>query len=210
MAEARASRPVREARPDPPVSYQDFLAWADEDTHAEWVDGRIYVMSPASDRHQDLARFLTSMLSMVVEAGPDDAFVRPAPFQMKLASRPSGREPDVVVVTAAHRDRMRETHLEGPADLAVEIVSPESGARDRGEKFYEYEEAGIPEYWIVDPAREQLEVYRLEGERYQSVFMGAEGRIDSAVLDGLWLRAEWLWRTPLPRLLEGLGELGLV
>jgi len=208
MAEAEAPPPPREA-PSAPVSYEEFLAWADEDTRAEWIDGHVHVMSPASDRHQDLADFLTSVFRFVAEA-TDAGIVRSAPFQMRLDVRPSGREPDVLVVAAEHQDRLRETHLEGPADLVVEVVSPDSGARDRGEKFYEYEEAGVPEYWIVDPQREQLEVYRLRDERYQGAFMGREGRADSAVLGGLWVRAEWLWQEPLPRLLRVLRELELV
>lgn len=209
MTETHAPEPARKAPPEPPVSYDEFLEWADENTRAEWIDGEIRTMSPASAQHQRLVRFLSNVLgTWVEEREAGEVFV--APFQMKLDVRPSGREPDVLVVTAAHRDRVRETHLEGPADLVVEVVSPESGARDRGEKFYEYEAAGIPEYWIVDPARQQLEVYRLEGERYQVAFMGEEGRVESGVLEGLWVRAEWLWPRPLPRLLEVLSELGLV
>lgn len=51
----------------PRMSYEEFLAWADEDTYAEWVDGEVIMMSPESDRHQDLARFLTSVLGIYVE-----------------------------------------------------------------------------------------------------------------------------------------------
>jgi Uma2 family endonuclease len=210
MTALQASEDARRTVPEPPVSYEEFLEWADENTRAEWVDGQIQVMSPASDKHQDLVRFLTSLFSTVAEESGGEALVRPAPFQMRLEDRPSGREPDVLVVTTPHGDRVRETHLEGPADLVVEIVSPKSGPRDRGEKFYEYEAAGIPEYWIVDPDREQLEVYRLERGQYRGVFMGADGRVESEVLEGLWIRAEWLWRAPLPRLLEVLSELDLV
>ncbi len=56
---------------------------------------------------------------------------------------------------------------DGPPDLVVEVISPESVGGDRGEKFHEYEGAGIAEYWLVDPQREVLEVYVLDdGERY--------------------------------------------
>lgn len=54
-------------------------------------------------------------------------------------------------VAEEHLDRLQEMHLEGPADLVVEIVSPESRLRDRGEKFAEYELAGVSEYWLLDP-----------------------------------------------------------
>ena len=207
MTETRAPDSTEKAVPEPPVSYEEFLDWADEDVRAEWVDGHIHVMSPASDRHQDLARFLTSIFSVAAEAAPDDAIVRPAPFQMKLDR---GREPDLLVVKGEHRDRMTDTYLDGPADLVVEVISSESGTRDRGEKFYEYEEAGIPEYWLVDPEREELTVYRRKEGRYRTAFEGHEGRAESAVLDGFWIEAEWLWQDDLPKILTVLERWELV
>ena len=207
MTELRTSEEPRRTPPAPPVSYDEFLEWAEENVRAEWIDKEVRLVPPASNRHQDLVRFLTSLFSTVVEATDSGAVVRPAPFQMKLEN---GREPDVLVVTEAHRDRVHETHVEGPADLVVEVVSPGSGPRDRGDKFYEYEAAGIPEYWIVDPEREQLEVYRLVDDRYENAFMGATGRVRSDVLNGLWVQAEWFWQRPLPNVLDVLSELGLV
>jgi len=65
------------------LTYEEFLAWTDEDTLAEWVDGEVVMTSPASDRHQDLVRFLTSVMSMYVETR-NLGIVRPAPFQMRL------------------------------------------------------------------------------------------------------------------------------
>ena len=209
MTETRAPEYSRDAPPESPVSYKEFLTWADEDIHAEWINGEILTMPPASAPHQRVVQFLSRILSTwVEERDAGEVFV--APFQVKLEERPSGREPDVLVVTDEHRDRIHETHVEGPADLVVEVVSPESGPRDRGDKFYEYEAAGIPEYWIIDPERKQLEVYRLVENRYESAFMGGEGRVESTVLNGLWVRAEWFWQRPLPKVLDVLSELGLV
>ena len=112
----------------PRMTYEEFLAWADEDTLAEWVDGEVVMYSPASDRHQDMARFLTTVLSIYVETY-GLGVIRPALFQMKLER---GREPDLLFVAREHLDRLKEAYLDGPADLAVEIVSPESAGRDRG------------------------------------------------------------------------------
>ena len=101
-------------------------------------------------------------------------------------------------------------YIDGPADLAVEVVSPESGPRDRGEKFYEYEAAGVPEYWLVDPDREELVVYRLQDDRYQTAFEGREGRVESSVANGFWIEAQWLWREELPPVLDVLKRWGLL
>ena len=189
------------------MTYEEFLAWADEDTYAEWVDGDIVMVSPASTRHQDIVRFLGTVMSTYAEIRDLGRVILP-PFQMKLPN--SGREPDIIFVAKEHLDRLRETYLDGPADLVVEIVSPESGARDRGEKFYEYETAGIPEYWLIDPTREIAEFYVLERSHYRPIFVGSAGRYESRVLEGFWLNAEWLWQDPLPAvadvLLEVAGE----
>jgi Uma2 family endonuclease len=185
------------------VTYQEFLAWADEDTLAEWVDGEIIMTSPASDRHQDLADFLTSILRIYVESH-GLGWVRSAPFQMKLEH---GREPDLPFVAQEHLDRLQETFLDGPADLVVEIVSPESAGRDRGEKFDEYKAGGVREYWLVDPQIEWLGCYHLEGNHYRLAFSGKEGQYHALVLPGFWLQVEWLWQEPLPHPLRILGKI---
>ncbi len=191
----------------PRMTYEEFLAWADEDTLAEWVDGEVVMYSPASDRHQDVVRFLTAVLSVFAEIR-DLGVIRPAPFQMRLAD--SGREPDLLFVAADHLARLKETYLDGPADLVVEIVSPESAGRDRGDKFYEYARGGVPEYWLIDPEMEWAEFYQLEEGRYRVAFSGKEGRYEALVLPGFWLRVEWLWQEPLPKVLDVLRELGLI
>ena len=106
---------------------------------------------------------------------------------------------------------MRNTYLDGPADLAVEIISPESRARDQGDKFYEYEQGGVPEYWLIDPVREQAEFYQRSANGfYLPVAPDAQGRYHSAALPGLWLEVGWLWQTPLPPLLNVLKAWGLI
>jgi len=187
------------------MTYEEFLVWADEDTLAEWEDGEVVMYSPASDRHQDLADFLTAIMRIYVESR-ELGWVRSAPFQMKLDR---GVEPDLLFVAQDHLDRLRETYLDGPADLVVEIVSPESRERDRGTKFYEYEQAGIPEYWLIDPQREQAEFYQLDAQgRYHLNLPDAEGIYRSRVVPGFWLRVAWLWQPP--SVLDVLRQLGLL
>ena len=190
------------------MTYQEFLEWLDEDTLAEWVNGEVIMTSPASLPHQAISHFLAQVIGIFVEQH-DLGTVIPAPFQMRLEV--SGREPDLLFVTAHHLDRVRHTYLDGPADLVVEIVSPESAGRDRGEKFYEYEAAGIPEYWLLDPQTHRAEFYQLGSEgQYRLVAPDAEDIYRSAVLPGFWLRVGWLWQQPLPRVLDVLRELQVI
>ena len=196
--------------PSQPVhmSYEEFLDWADEDTLAEWVEGEVIVTSPASEPHQNLVGFLSSVLRTFVEQHELGQLLV-APFQMKLET--SGREPDLLFIGSDRLDRVHRTYLDGPADLAIEIVSPESAGRDRGEKYYEYEAAGIPEYWLLDPQTARAEFYQLGPEgQYRLVAPDTEGVYRSAVLPGFWLRVDWLWQQPLPRVLDVLRELNVL
>jgi len=186
------------------LSYADFLQQIDENPHVEWVDGEVVPMSPVSNQHQNVAGFLIALLRVYAEE-KHLGEVRSEPYQMKPALHLPGRAPDIFFVAQAHLDRLKKTYLEGPADLIVEIISPESRARDRGDKFFEYEQGGVPEYWIIDPTRNQAEFYqRGEDGYYRPILPDAQGRYHSAVLPGLWLQVSWLWETPLPSLLDVL------
>ena len=192
------------------ISYEEFLERIDENPHVEWVDGEIIEMSPISERHEDLSGFLKPLVRHFAEAY-NLGVVRGEPSQMKPALSLPGRAPDFFFVATAHLDRLRSTYLEGPADLVVEIISPESRARDRGDKFFEYEAAGIPEYWLLDPIREQAEFYQLDpGGIYRPAVLDAQGQYQSVVLPGLWLQVSWLWQTPLPPLLSILKAWELI
>lgn len=196
------------------ISYEEFLARYDEFAAtdaggAEWVDGEVIKMSPASDKHQDLVDFLTALLRILAET-KDSGAVRSSPFQMKTAFKPSGREPDIVFVAKENLHRLKPTYLDGAADVAIEIISPESQARDRGDKFYEYEKGGVREYWLVDSARKQVEFYLLnENGIYQTATL-ENGVFRSTVIEGFYLRVEWLWREPLPQIISILREWKLI
>jgi Uma2 family endonuclease len=197
--------------PGSKLTYEEFLAWCDEDTWAEWVDGEVVMVTPASDRHQALSGFLESVLAIYAEERGLGR-VLGAPFQMRLPEPVhSGREPDVFFIATAHLPRLKETYLDGPADLVVEIISPESRLRDRGEKFAEYQMGGVGEYWLLDPERRDADFYRLdERGRYRLSEPDRGGWYESVTLPGFRLKLEWLWQIPLPRVLDVVRELGLL
>jgi Uma2 family endonuclease len=198
---------MEKIKPKEKLSYEDFLDWCDEDTLAEWVDGEIVMYSPASNRHQDLSDFLVSILRIYTETN-GLGIVRRSPFQMKLPGDLPGREPDLIFVSNANLHRLYDTYLDGPADLAVEIISKESIDRDRGRKFVEYETAAVQEYWLIDPLRSQAEFYRFGvDDRYHVVLPDAEGIYHSDVVPGFWLQVSWLWQIPLPPSVRILAEI---
>ncbi len=204
-------RPViPEAERQPPkgkLSFQEFLEWLDEDTWAEWVEGEVEMVSPATTQHQRVQGFLWQVMGTFVRAR-ELGEVLGAPYLIELPSVLRGREPDLIFVAAPRRLEAEATHLEGAPELVVEIVSPQSVARDRGSKFVEYEMAGVSEYWLIDLLRRRAEFYQLDAEgRYALALGGAAGVYRSAVVPGFWLRVEWLWQEPLPSPLRAVAEI---
>ncbi len=199
---------LRRKPPRRRLTFEEFLEWLDEDTWAEWVDGEVVVLSPANTRHQRIAGFLAITLGLYVRER-DLGEIFTAPYLMKLPEElRRGREPDLLFVAKEHLDRIQETYLDGPADLVVEIVLKESRLRDRGDKRAEYEASGIPEYWLLDPERREVELNRLdERGRYRPVEPDEAGFYRSDVIPGFRLKAEWLWQEPLPSPLDVLAEL---
>jgi Uma2 family endonuclease len=180
-----------------------------EDTLAEWVDGEVVMTSPASKRQQTVTGFLLRILSVYPEQR-ELGRVLPAPFQMKTGPDLAGREPDVLFVAEPHLARLKDVYLDGPADLVVEVVSPESRLRDRGEKLAEYELGGVQEYWIVDPDKRQADFYVLGDDgRYERRKPDAQGIYRSAVVPGFWVDEQWLWNDPPPKTLSVLRQLGI-
>jgi Uma2 family endonuclease len=183
---------------------QEFYDLADEDTPWELLDGRL-VMSPASDRHEDLFRFLMTILSAWLdERGL--GVVRGSRYPMRLDPRWSP-EPDLLVVTRAHEQRITPQRLEGPADLVIEIASDGDPALDERDKLPRYRAASIPEIWLVSPQTSSVRVDRLDAGGQYVTDRRSHGRIDSSVLPGFWVEVGWLWEESLPSTWSCLREL---
>ncbi|MEK7311493.1 MAG: Uma2 family endonuclease [Chloroflexota bacterium] len=190
------------------MTEEEFVEWCDEDTKAEWVDGEVIVHSPASFRHVDLTGFLNAVMrsfalhyDLGVVCGPE--------FQIRFGSPRRRRVPDILFVAKDRRDLIKSTHLEGAPDLVIEIVSQDSISRDWREKYWEYESAGVREYWIVDPKAERVEAYVLGEDKRYTQIEEKDGAIRSVILPGFYLKTEWLWPDPMPNPLMVAKELGV-
>src|SRR5258708_4509952 len=181
MTEKTLTAPMTKASllPASEMTYEEFLRWEGENAHVEWVEGRLIPVSPVSKEHSDVGLFLLRLIAAFVEAR-NLGNVYYEPFQMKTGPDLPGRAPDIFFVANKNLHRVKPLHLSGPADLVVEIISPGSPVVDRGEKYYEYEQGGVREYWLIDPDREQAEFYqRSKSGIYQLAFIGADGRYHS-------------------------------
>lgn len=181
------------------MSYEEFLAWSDEDTHAEWDAGlgEVIISMPPRNIHQITLSFLHRLLALFVDLF-DLGIVSIAPFEVKLKPGGSAREPDIFFVSTENLNRLTEERLVGPPDLIIEIISPDSVGRDRNTKFKEYAEAGVREYWLVDPrpGKQRADFFRLDQNgQYTLHATEDDERVESLTLPGFWLRPVWLWQT---------------
>ena len=131
----------------------------------EFSHGTIEVLPMPSIAHQFIVLFLYEVLKEYVKRRKLGS-VLVAPAKVRLW-RDKHREPDVFLLLSKSARRIHEQYVEG-ADLVMEVVSGGSQDRDRDliEKRQEYAQAGIPEYWIVDPETETVTVLHLEGGEY--------------------------------------------
>lgn len=191
------------------MSYETYYQWCDEDVHAEWVDGEVIVHMPPIDVHQLVLNFLNRLLSEYVEFF-DLGKVFIAPFEMRLRSERSARQPDIFVVIGGNQARLSRERMDGPADLVAEVISTDSVRRDRHDKFHEYRRAGVREYWIIDPrpGRNRADFYRLDEQgEYELYATEDDERVESAAVPGFWLSPNWLWVESRPKLMTAFYEI---
>jgi Uma2 family endonuclease len=153
----------------------------------EFSDGFIEVLPMPTDTHQRILGYLYRAFFAWTEGS--GGVVLFAALRIRLRTR-KFREPDLVLLQRADDPRRGDEFWSG-ADLVVEIVSPDDPRRDLKTKRAEYARAGIPEYWIVYPAKETITVLRLEGRAYveHGVFRRGD-TASSALLNGFAVRVD--------------------
>jgi Uma2 family endonuclease len=193
------------------MTYEDFLREYNGQ-YAEYVDGEVIKPMTVTKTHSKLTHFLSSLLQFFVESKRlGQIYGEPYQMKMNLEGKTKSREPDVFFVATENFNRVNEQYFEGAADLIIEVISPESIIRDTQDKFEEYEAAGVKEYWIIDPNRRTANFYNLEENgKYKLRYPSAEDKFESRIIEGLWIKTDWLWQENLPDLMEVLKEWKLV
>jgi Uma2 family endonuclease len=181
-----------------PRAWRDFLfevlppqgAWSEEQYLAltdhtnrliEFTDGYLEPLPMPTDRHQCILAYLYEVFAGFIR--PRGGKVHFAPLRLRVRPR-KFREPDLLLLLSTTDPRRQDRFWSG-ADLAVKVVSPDKPHRDLVDKRGDYAEAGVPEYWIVNPEDETVMVLRLHGSAY--VDLGTYRHSDhapSALLSG--------------------------
>lgn len=145
-------------------TYRDYASWPEEE-RCEIIDGVLYMQAAPSRIHQEILMELSRQIANYLAGKPCKVY--PAPFCVRL---PDGDEksdkdiktvvePDISIV--CDQSKLDEQGCIGAPDMLIEITSPSSVRKDRLEKFYKYEKAGVREYWIVEPEEKLVSVFVL-------------------------------------------------
>ncbi len=134
-----------------------------EDVRAELIDGQFYDMSAPSRIHQEILGGLYFTIRQYIREKGGSCKAYPAPFAVKLfADDKTIVEPDISVICDS--DRLTDRGCTGAPDWIIEIVSPGNRKMDYIKKNSLYSDAGVREYWIVDPDKQRTMIYRYDGD----------------------------------------------
>jgi Uma2 family endonuclease len=147
-----------------PFTVADLEEMPDDGRRYELIDGELLVSPAPGWAHQEVDLALALILR---GSCPPDLRVLAAPFAVRM-DQFNELQPDIIVARYAD---LTERNLPRPPLLAVEIISPTSGLRDRSLKKAVYERMGVPSYWLIDPDRDrpELTAYELSGGSYVEV-----------------------------------------
>lgn len=170
------------------ISSEDY--WKIPDVQrAELIDGQLYDMASQGYVHQKLISAFTVIFSNHIKSKGGSCDVIPAPFAVNLnANDETYVEPDISII--CDKNKISGHGCEGAPDFIIEVVSPSSRRMDYNIKNAKYTEAGVREYWIVDPAKERTTVYRYEEDAApmivpfdQPVIVGIYGDLQITISD---------------------------
>ena len=151
---------------------RDIYALPDGE-RAELIDGKIYYMAPPSRTHQRIVLSLSRKIADYIESKNGECEVNIAPFAVFLNKDDINYvEPDISVV--CNSSKLDDKGCHGAPDWVIEVVSPGNKPMDYFTKLFKYRTAGVREYWIVDPTKEMITVYRFEKETMEQYSFGED------------------------------------
>lgn len=150
----------------------DIYAFPDGE-RAELIDGKLYMMAPPSRTHQRILGFLFRKIADYIDSKDGECEVDAAPFAVFLNKDEINYvEPDILVV--CDPSKLDEKGCHGAPDWVIEIVSESSRRMDYAIKLFKYHSAGVKEYWIVDPKKQQTTVYNFEQDTMEEYVFGTD------------------------------------
>lgn len=156
-----------------------------EGERAELIDGEMFMMASPTLTHQDILVGLSSKIWNYIEEHKGKCKILPAPIAVYIKDDIHNYvEPDISVI--CDKEKLDEKGCHGAPDWVIEIVSPSSRHMDYVRKLSLYEEAGVREYWIVDPEQRNVTVHDLEHQEGPELHSFSE-RVKAGIYEDLFL-----------------------
>jgi Uma2 family endonuclease len=174
-------------------TYADYLEWEGPQRY-QLFNGEAFQMASPSVVHQALLMGLSSKFDNWLIGKPCQVFASPLDvrlFPEEDNSDDTVLQPDLLVV--CDKDKLGKGSVNGSPDLVVEIVSPSNSHSELFYKFQFYLEAGVREYWIIEPETRKVVVHIYDNGHYLSTAYKDNARIPVAILPGLEIPLEDLW-----------------
>lgn len=168
------------------LTYDDFANFPDDGLRHELIDGEHYVTPSPTTKHQRVSGRLFGELYQYFKLNPVGEVFH-APFDVVL-SHVDVVEPDLLIVLADQVDIITPKHVRGTPAIVVEILSPGTRQVDQSKKRALFEHWGAREYWIVDPERDAVTMYRLSSGAFTGgpeLTLAAGVALTSPLLPGL-------------------------
>lgn len=183
------------------VTVDEFYAQVEDGQKADLIDGVIYMASPDSPRADDLHLLIAGLMRFYVTTRKigGKAFGSRVAFELNEHNAP---EPDIAFLRRERLHLVKEGRVAGPPDIAVEIACEGSHERDYEIKKGLYENAGVSEYWIIDPAAKHVEFWVLRDGRYETLTLEDNRWYRSTVIPGFCLDTEGSSPTRCPMTLS--------
>ncbi|WP_148409111.1 Uma2 family endonuclease [Murimonas intestini] len=157
-----------------------------EDIRAELIDGQFYYQAAPSRIHQKILNAVNNTIYNYIKAKGGSCEVYPSPFAVKLFNdRKTIVEPDISVI--CDRDKLTDKGCTGAPDWIIEIISPGNSSHDYIRKLNLYADAGVREYWIVNPIEQTIFVYYLEKDSFKATPYTFQDKIKVKIYDDLWI-----------------------
>ncbi len=154
---------------------------------AELIDGKIYYMAPPSRTHQRISGKLYQTIANYIDSKGGKCEIYAAPFAVFLNDDDINYlEPDISVI--CDQSKLDDKGCHGAPDWVIEVVSPSSKPRDYMAKLFKYRNAGVMEYWIVDPDKQMTMVYGFEKDIVEQYNFGED--VPSGIYEGFVIKVE--------------------
>lgn len=160
---------------------QDYYSLP-EDVRAELIDGVFYDMASPGLVHQRIAGEVYRQIANYISGNHGDCLPLTAPMDVRLnCDDRTMIQPDVIVV--CEKEKVRGWGIMGAPDFVLEVLSPSTKRKDCIRKLDKYMEAGVREYWMIDPEKRKVIVYQFEHEIYPAVY-GMEELLEIGIFGG--------------------------